>query len=487
MAESEAQEEREEEQNARQDAARKSPFRALRHRNFRLFWSGQLVSLIGSWAQGLAQAWLILVLVDPVTRAQVFAHGGDAAAAASAHSSPAAQAAANYYSGMVGFAGGIPITILTLFAGVLIDRMNKRRLLLVTQLVMMSLAFVMGLLIRTGVVTIADVIIIATILGITMAFDMPTRQSFVVEMVSREDLPSAIPMNASMFNSARALGPAVAGLLLSEHVSLADCFFWNAASYTAVIAGILMMRGKNLGAPAPRPEGVVQAEEKLLDDLKAGLRYVRDDHTARNLVILVGTFGLFAFSFNVLIPTFVRYTLLPHAPDAVQVKAFGFLEMVRGLGALAGALSVAVLTSPERQKSMLMVGSILATSVLVVFGFARDLFVAYACMTVVSFAFVLCFSNANTLMQMTVPDTLRGRVMAIYTLMFIGTGPIGSLLAGYLAKYFGAPSTIVFFAVVSLVIALVVCFRPGGVRSLKTVEHHLPPHPRPARRMAGGD
>jgi MFS family permease len=435
----------------------------------------------------LAQSWLILVLVDPVTRAQVFAHGGDAAAAATAHASPAAEAAANYYSGVVGFAGGIPVTILTLFAGVVIDRVNKRRMLLVTQFMMMALAFSLGLLIRLGVVTIIDVIIVATLLGITMAFDMPTRQSFVVEMVSREDLPSAIPMNASMFNSARALGPAVAGLLLSAHVSLADCFFWNAASYSAVIAGILMMRGKNLGAPPKRPEGVARAEQKLFDELKAGLRYVRDDHTARNLVILVGTFGLFAFSFNVLIPTFVRYTLLAHATDSVQVKAFGFLEMVRGLGALVGALSVAMLTSPERQKKMLITGSLLATSVLVVFGFARSVPIAYICMTIVSYAFVLCFSNANTLMQMTVPDSLRGRVMAIYTLMFIGTGPIGSLLAGYLAKYFGAPSTIVCFAVVSLLIALVVCFRPGGLRALKTVEHHVPPASRAPQPAAGGD
>ncbi|HEX5324725.1 MAG TPA: MFS transporter, partial [Capsulimonadaceae bacterium] len=301
------------------------------------------------------------------------------------------------------------------------------------------------------------------------------------------DLPSAVALNSSMFNSARALGPAVAGLLLAEHVSLANCFFWNAASYIAVIGGILMMRGKNLGAPVKKTEGVIIAEEKLIDNLKAGLRYVRDDHTARNLVILVGSFGLFAFSFNVLIPTFIRYTLLPHATDAVQVKTFGLLEMVRGLGALLGALSVAVLTSPERQKHMLIIGSLLATVVLVIFGFAHDMTTAYICMAVVSYAFVLCFANANTFMQMTVPDVLRGRVIAIYMLMFIGTGPLGSLLAGYLAEYFGAPPTIVFFAVVSLVFALVVCFRPGGLRSLKPVEHHVAPHSRTAQPLAGGD
>lgn len=487
MSEDDRRQRREETEQARLEGSRKSPFRAWRHRNFRLFWSGQLVSLIGSWAQGLAQGWLILVLADPVTRAQVISHGGDAAAAANVHSTAAAQAAANYYSGLVGFAGGIPILLLTLFAGVLVDRVNKRRLLILTQCLAMALAFSLGLLIRLGIVTIADVILIATLLGIVMSFDMPTRQSFVVEMVGREDLPSAVALNSSMFNAARALGPALAGLLLAEHVSLADCFFWNAASYIAVIGGILLMRGENLGKPLLVDSDVARQERKVIDDLKAGLRYVRDDHTARNLVMLVGSFGLFAFSFNVLIPTFIRYTLLPHAADAVQVKAFGFMEMVRGLGALIGAISVAVLTSPERQKNMLIAGSLLATGVLVVFGFSRDMTTAYICMAIVSYAFVLCFANANTLMQMTVPDALRGRVIAIYMLMFIGTGPIGSLIAGYLAKFFGAPPTIVFFAVISLLIALVVCFRPGGLHTLKTVEHHIPPHSHAPQPAAGGD
>jgi MFS family permease len=203
--------------------------------------------------------------------------------------------------------------------------------------------------------------------------------------------------------------------------------------------------------------------------MREGFGYVRSHHTVRNLVLLVGSFGTFAFSFNVLIPVFVRFTLLPHATGAEQVKAFGFMETVRGMGALGGALTVAFLGSAQRQRNMLITGSLLSTVILVVFALARELWVAYAAMMIVSYGFVLCFATSNTLMQLNVPDELRGRVMSIYTLMFIGTMPFGSLFAGWLAKYIGAPDTILACALISLVTALVVAFRPGGLRDIRTV------------------
>ena len=199
-----------------------------------------------------------------------------------------------------------------------------------------------------------------------------------------------------------------------------------------------------------------------------GFRYVKSNHTVRNLVILVGSFGTFAFSFNVLIPVFVRFTLLPHASDALQVKAFGFMETVRGVGALGGALTVALLGSARRQRDMLIIGSLLSTVLLIVFALARNLWLAYAMMAIVSYGFVLCFATSNTLMQLTVPDALRGRVMSIYTLMFIGTMPFGSLFAGWLAKFIGAPTTMLICAVISLATVLVVVFRPGGLRDIQT-------------------
>ncbi|MDR3706875.1 MAG: MFS transporter [Capsulimonadaceae bacterium] len=448
-----------------------NPFRALRNYNFRLFWLGQLVSLIGAWMQGLAQGWLILVLADPATRQAVFSHGGDAAAAVQSHASSAAEHTANLYSGFVNFAGGLPVLLLTLFAGVIIDRVNKRKLIMITQSTAMMCALVTGTLIHERIITINELLALALILGISMAADMPSRQSFVPSLVPQEDVPSAVALNSSMFNSARALGPAIAGYLLARHVSLENCFFCNAASYVAVLIALGLMRGKNLGAPRPRSDG----DNNVIANLRAGFSYVRHDHTALNVVLLVGVFGMFGFSFNVLIPPFVKYTLLPHSIEAAQIRAFGLLETVRGLGALAGAISVAVFASMGKQKLQLIIGSLLSTACLVVFAFARDMSVAYGAMAVVAFGFVLCFATCNTLLQLTVPDELRGRVMAIYSLMFVGTGPIGSLMAGSLAAHIGARPTIFFFAMVSLVAALFACFRPGGIRSLKVAARKLPP------------
>jgi predicted MFS family arabinose efflux permease len=299
--------------------------------------------------------------------------------------------------------------------------------------------------------------------GLFMAFDMPTRQSFIVELVGRKDLPSAIALNSSMFNSARAIGPAVAGLLLAEHVSLDVCFFVNAASYLIVIAGILMMRGQGLGDPPVVAEGEKPAQ--VIDHLKEGLAYAWSNSTARNILLLVGSIGTFAFSFNVLIPTFVRYTLLVHASNAFQVKTFGYLETVRGAGALAAAISVTLFSRPERYKLLLVGGSILSNGMLIFFALARQMEMAYITMALVTYGFILIFASANTVMQMTVPDRLRGRVMAIYTLVFIGTAPAGSLFAGYIAQYIGASHTILLFAVITLVCVVVVAFRPGGLTS----------------------
>ncbi len=447
-------------------ARRSSPLRAFHNRNFRLFWFGQIISLVGSWMQGLAQGWLILVLVDPQLRAGVMARHGDSAAVSSSHLSAAAQASANYWSGMVNFAGGLPLLLLCLFAGVVIDRVDKRNLLILTQFLMGLCAGALGLLIVYQIVTIDWVIGIALFLGTIMAFDMPTRQSFVARLVGREDMSSAVVLNSSMFNAARALGPAIGGYLLAAHVSIADCFFLNAISFIPVIIALLMMRGGNIGAPAP--VSVERKSESLWSQMKEGFAFVRENHTMRNLIILVGSFGTFAFSFNVLIPTLVRYTLLPHASSSEQVAAFGRMETIRGLGALAGAVLVALLATPKRQKGMLIAGSLLATACLVMFGLSRTMFWAYLWMSVVQLAFIMVFATSNTLVQLIVPDALRGRVMSIYTVMFLGTTPIGSLIAGLIARKAGAPDTTIAFAVVSLIIAVIVCFRPGGLISLQT-------------------
>ncbi len=443
-------------------------FRALHHRNFRIFWIGQLISLIGTWAQNLAQGWLIVLLVDPVAR-EMLRHGGAAAGGGVQNPSAAVEALANVYSGWVNFAGGLPIFAFTLVAGVVADRVDKRKMLLVTQSVLILCALGLGLLCATGRVEVWHVIFFAALSGIAASFDMPVRQSFIVELVGREDVPSAVALNSSIFNAARALGPAVAGLLLAARVSIGAAFLGNAFLSCAVIIGLLMIRvpARTLAAVKAQTDNSLRG---VWDNMHEGFRFVKASPTVRSLVLLVGSFGTFAFSFNVLIPVFVRYTLLPHATDAAQVKAFGFMETVRGVGALGGALTVAILGNARRQRSMLIIGSLLATVFLVVFGLSRELWVADATMIIVSYGFVLCFATSNTLMQLSVPDQLRGRVMSIYTLMFIGTMPFGSLMAGWLARFLGAPTTIVLCAVVSLVTTLALVFRPNGLRTLNIPE-----------------
>ena len=444
--------------------AKPGAFRALQNRNFRIFWIGQLISLIGTWAQNLAQGWLIVLLVDPAS-AHMLHTTGAAAGADAAHPSAVVEAAANLYSGWVNFAGGLPIFLFTLLAGVVADRVDKRKMLLVTQSGLIFCALGLGVLASDGKVQIWHVLFFAALSGLFAAFDMPTRQSFIVEIVPKEDVPSAVALNSSIFNAARALGPAVAGLLLAARVKIGVVFLGNAFLSLAVIVGLLLVR------LPPKPLGVGEAKADntlrgVWNSTREGFQYVLRTPTVRNLVILVGSFGTFAFSFNVLIPVFVRYTLLPNASDKAQVASFGFMETVRGVGALGGALTVAILGNPARQRNMLLTGSLMATVVLVVFGLSRTLWLAYAAIAVVSYGFVLCFATSNTLMQLHVPNALRGRVMSIYTLMFIGTIPFGSLFAGWLAKFIGAPPTIVLCASISLVTVLVLVFRPGGLRDM---------------------
>ena len=491
---------------------KKGAFRALKHRNFRLFWSAQLISLIGTWMQNLAQGWLIVLLVDPIGRAML-RHGGNAVGAAPAHHSPAVEAAANIYSGWVNFAGGLPILLFTLLAGVVADRVDKRRLLILTQACLVFTSICLGLLCVTGRVEIWHVMVFTALAGAAAAFDMPARQAFVVEMVGREDLPSAVALNSSVFNAARALGPAVAGLILAAHISIGVAFIGNGVLTLAPIAVLLMIHVSRRNAavtPDPAgvseapgltaaeveaetgpatlavdtPEGCVEALEaaeasedpterrrqsvlkRLWCNMREGFQYVRGNATVGNLVLLVGSFGTFAFSFNILVPVFVRYVLLPHAGDAAQVKAFGFMETVRGVGALAAAISVAILGNARRQRNMLIAGALLSTLALIVFARAHTLEVAYIAMAVASYGFVLCFATSNTLVQLTVPDHLRGRVMSIYTLVFIGTTPVGSLFVGWVATIAGTANTMLLCAVISLLTALLLVFRPGGLLTI---------------------
>lgn len=392
------------------------PFSALRHRNYRLFWIGQLVSLTGTWMQNVAQGWLI---------AKLAASGGVNPEAATA-----------WYLGLISTCGNLPVLFGALIGGVVADRVDKRRLIIGTQSVMMLTALVLSALTAADVVRIWHVLVMAVVLGCATAFDLPARQAFVVDMVGKEDLGGAVALNSGLFNGARAIGPAITGALLVMHVSLAVCFLLNGLSFLAVIAGLLMME-------VP-PRRLAVSDKHVLQTIREGLAYVRHTRTVRRVLIFVGAFGTFAFSFNVLLPAFVRFYLAPGlAHDfGLQGSKYGMLESVRGTAALLAAITTATLARRRMQARLIVIGAIGSTVGLVIFSMQRSLLPAYISIAFVQFCFVLCFASSQTLVQLEVPDHLRGRVMSIYVLLMTGLAPVGSMTAGSVAHAYNTPIAI---------------------------------------------
>ncbi len=375
-----------------------SPFRALRHRNFRLFFTGQAISLVGTWMQTVAQGWLVLELTN----------------------SP-------FYVGLVSALGSLPILLVSLPAGVFADRANKHRLVILTQSLSLLQALVLAILIWAHRIALWQVAAISVFLGLVNAFDTPTRQAFMVELAGKEDLTNAIALNSSAFNAARVVGPSIAGVLISA-VGLAWCYFLNALSYVAVIAGLAMMRLPPFVPPAPTGG---------LERFREGLRYVRGD---RRVFALIGTMALisiFGFPFLVLMPVFARDVL------AVGAVGLGFLMAATGLGAVLAALGLAAF-GPHVRKGALLVwtGPVFGLSI-ALFALTRWFPLALAILPVSGGAMILNNAVTNTLLQSVVPDGLRGRVMGFFTFVFIGMAPFGAFQAGWVAERLGAPAAVV--------------------------------------------
>ena len=372
-------------------------FPALRHRNFRLFIVGQGISLIGFWMQSVAQGWLVYRL------------SGSALAL-----------------GVVASAAYIPILCLAPLAGVVADRLPRHRLLLITQSVLMLLALTLGTLVATGAVTVPLVVAIAAAVGVTSAFDVPTRQSFLVEMASPEDLPGAIALNASIFNGARMVGPAIAGGIVGA-VGETPCFFLNAASYLAVLAALLRMR---LPARAAR-----HATHTPAEGFRAGWAYVRGDPVLRNLLLLLGTIGGLALQYNVLMPVFARRVF------GAGAESYGLLLAAGGVGAVLSALRLASRRYSRAQHGRnLLIGLAAFGSGLLGLAASRRLEVAMAFQALAGFGMIRYTATTNTLLQLLCDDHYRGRVMGFHTVMFLGTAPVGSLVLGGVAERFGAPT-----------------------------------------------
>lgn len=354
------------------------------------------MSLVGTWMQSVAQAWLMHRLT-----------------------------ASPLMLGLLGFTQFLPVLLLSLWGGVIVDSMNKRKLLLITQCSFLVQATLLATVVSTGVVTPWMVLALAFLFGTINALDLPTRQSFVVELVGKEDLPNAIALNSAAFNTARIVGPAVAGILLAT-VGEAGCFWLNAVSYVAVIASL--MRMDLVSAPAIRFDA-----GRALETMLEGVRYARSVRPLRNLLVLLGLTAGLGFQYMILLPVYVRDILLADA------KAYGLLVSAFGLGSL---LSAAWMTRSHDRASLrrnLFVGLLAGGIGMGTFAWSRALPLSLAMGFLAGLGLILYVSTTNILIQLTTEDRFRGRVMGLYTLMFVGTAPIGALISGAVAQRFGAP------------------------------------------------
>src|SRR4030065_647364 len=404
----------------------KQTLRALRHKNYRLFFSGQSLSLIGTWMQQVALGWMVYRLTDSA-----------------------------FLLGLVGFSSQVPTFILASFAGVLADRYSKHKIIITTQVLAMVQAFILAFLTLTGSIQIWQIILLSLFSGLINAFDMPTRQSFVIDMVEdRNDLPNAIALNSMTFNAARLIGPTVAGFLIST-IGEGLCFLINAISYIAVIAALILMR------IAPNPNN--QNNEKVLEGLKEGIKYAYNFKPIRALLLLIGLVSLTGMPYTVLMPVFAKDILHGNA------NTLGFLLGAVGCGALIGALYLA------SRKSVLGLGRwiAIATSIfslgLLFFSVSRNIYLSIILMLFTGFGMMMQMASTNTLLQTLVDDDKRGRIMSLYVMAFMGTAPFGSFMAGALLSNIGAPYTVLSSGIMCLIGALLF------YKNLPSLRKHIRP------------
>ncbi len=372
--------------------------RALNHRDFRVFWTGQLVSLVGTWMQSVAQSWLVLQLSDSALKL-----------------------------GLIGTFQFAPVLLFSVVAGALADRLPKRRLILATQTALCLQALALTALVWTGHVRYWHVALLALLLGCANVIDMPTRQAFVVEMVGRGDLVNAVALNSAAFNGARIVGPAVAGLLIARF-GLAPAFLLNGLSFLVVLGALLLVRAE--GAPRPRA-GTTMGEEVL-----EGLRYALGTPRIALMLSLVLVVSLFVFNFTVFVPLLTRSVL------QLGAEGFGFLMAALGVGAVTGALALATLGSRQTPLRAIFVAGGLSCVALLALSATALFREAVLLLFLTGFYSIVFIASCNTTLQLTTPDELRGRVMSLHTLMFGGVFPLGAFMTGALAEAFGVPTAL---------------------------------------------
>jgi len=381
--------------------------RALRHRNYRLFFGGQTVSLIGTWITRVATSWLVYRLTNSAL-----------------------------LLGVVGFASQIPMLILAPFGGVLVDRWDRRRILVVTQILSALQSLALAVLAMTNVITVAEIIVLQLVQGVINAFDTPGRQAFVVEMVEEPgDLPNAIALNSSMFNASRIVGPSVAGVLIAV-VGEGWCFMIDAISYVAVIASLLAMRFVRVQREA--------RHSLMREELRAGFSYVFGFPPVRALMLQVALVSVMGMPYAILMPA-IASSVLHGGPHTL-----GILMTSTGVGALLGTVYLASRHTVLGLGKVIVAATIGLSAGLIAFSFSHTLWISLAVLPLVGAGMMLQAASANTILQTVVDEKLRGRVMAFYTMAILGTQPIGSLAAGIVADRIGAQMTILIGAVFCL-------------------------------------
>jgi MFS family permease len=390
-------------------------FRALRHRNFQLFFAGQLVSLIGTWMQQTAQLWLIYRLTNSAALLGVF-----------------------------GFFSQIPVFFLAAVGGYVGDHYNRHRGVIWTQTAAMILAFLLAALTLANVVRVWEIVAVGFLVGIVNAFDVPIRQAFLVQMVGREDLPNAIALNSSIFNGARVVGPAIAGFAIAW-LGEGWCFFLNGVSFLAVIAALFMMR-------------IAKTESRPIDGspfqkLIQGFHFAMNDRPIRSALLLVSLMSMFGWQYTVFMPIFARDVL--HGGPSM----LGLLMTSAGVGAVIGALHFASRTGEKGLVEWIAATSAACSLGLIFFSQSRFFGLSVATLLAVGFSATSELAATNTMTQIRVPDELRGRIMAVYATMFMGVQPLGALFAGGVARRVGAPLTLAVFGTICFLGSLLFTFR----------------------------
>jgi len=393
---------------------------ALYFRDFRLFWFSQLISLSGTWMQSVAQGWLVYSLTK----------------------SP-------FYLGMVAAASTLPILLFTLIGGIAADRFRKRNLLILTQALSIIPALLLGILTASGATTVYQVIFLAFFLGAVNAFDMPARQAFVIEMVGKGPLLNAIALNSAAFNGARLIGPVIAGIVIA-YLGLPSCFYLNAASFIPVIIALSRISAK----------GEIRKErEGLLRDLAGGFYFIKSRKDIFYMIILISVFSLFGIPFISFLPVFAE-EIFQAGPTGL-----GFLVSATGLGALSAALMLAFRTAVENKLRLMSISGLCFSLALLLASFSRLFAVSLLLLIMAGWGIVSFLATANSFIQLSTTDNLRGRVMSVYSFVFLGFTPIGNFLMGIMSERIGTTNTV---AAASLI-----CLTGAGIFAMKHLRKEI--------------